>query len=343
MHEPIKTDHYELYHTDSIAQMLSGWKENSVDLIVTSIPFRNDLFAYTDHVADMGNSGGVGQLGRDEFVAHLTYCLEGMLKVLKPGRLACVEIAQSPLRKGVDGIIGVSDFRGDVIRAAEQVGFFQFGDIPVLGNPQAEAIVKHITTLNMDYVRGDRTKLSPMYLDYIIVLKKPGENQVPVTSDEVTNENWIEYADGMWQEKDHNRHATMMTATKQRQRWAEYFENVGLTFLEAMQMIGGAFFDVDQTQTLNTPYTRGRTKELEDADKHVCPFSLPLVNRLIRMYSNPGETVCDPFNGVGSVVHEAVILGRFAIGIELKAEYFLQSATIAEQAVENSCRQLQLI
>lgn len=343
MHELIKTDKYEIYHTDSIASTLAGQAEDSVDLIVTSIPFRNDLFAYTDDVADMGNSGGVGQAGRDEFLMHLHYSLAGMLKVLKPGRLACIEIAQSPLRLGVDGVIGMSDFRGDVVRVAEEEGFIQFGEIPVLGNPQAEAIVKHITTLSNSNFKKDRASLVPMLLDYIIVLKKPGGNAVPIQGDDFGSfESWIEHADGIWQEKEFNKGRDNYQGVSQGERFKDYLQRFEIAFNEAMQLMSGAFYDIDQTNTLNTPYTRGRTKELEDADKHVCPFSLPLVNRLIRLYSNPSEVVMDPFSGVGSVLQEGIRLDRFVIGMELKAEYFLQSAEIAKKAA-NEARQLRLV
>jgi DNA modification methylase len=92
--------------------------------------------------------------------------------------------------------------------------------------------------------------------------------------------------------------------------------------------------DINQGDTLNTPYSRGRTKEMEDADKHVCPFSIPLVNRLIRLYSNPGDTVLDPFAGIGTVLMVAIELGRKALGMELKPEYFLQAVEICQNAVE---------
>jgi DNA modification methylase len=342
MQDPVITEKFEMHHTDSIAATLEGFKEDSVDLIVTSIPFRNDLFAYTDDVADMGNSGGVGQAGRDEFMMHLHYSLTGMLKTLKPGRLACIEIAQSPLRLGVDGIIGMSDFRGDVIRAAEEVGFIQFGEIPVLGNPQAEAIVKHITTLSKPNFDKDRAGLAPMILDYIIVLKKPGKNEAVVQGDDFGSfESWIEHADGIWQEKEFNKDRPEYSGVSQKERFADYMQRFEIAFGEALQLLSGSFLDIDQTNTLNTPYTRGRTKEIEDSDKHVCPFSLPLVNRLIRLYSNPGETVMDPFAGVGSVLHEGIGLDRYVIGIELKAEYFLQACQIAQRAAK-AAKQLSL-
>jgi len=337
MLEPIITEDYELWHTDSIAQTLGGWEPNSFDLIVTSIPFRNDLFAYTDSPSDMGNSGGVGQAGRDEFMLHLAYSLQGMFNVLKPGRMACIEISQSPLRLGVDGVIGMSDFRGDLIRAAEEIGFTTFAEIPVLGNPQADAIVKHITTLTMSNFNKDRCNLAPMILDYILVFKKPGVNETPVLgSDFGTFESWIEHADGIWQAQEHNEGCAQYEGISQAARFAIYMDQFEIAFKEAMQVLAGGMLDISQSVTLNTPYTRGKTKELEDADKHVCPFSLQLVNRLVRLYSNPGDRILDPFVGVGSVLQEAIKLGRYAAGLELKAEYFVQAGEIANRAVEAS-------
>lgn len=363
MYDPVITDQYEIHHTDSIAATLDGFKAGRVDLIVTSIPFRNDLFAYTDHAGDMGNSGGIGQAGKAEFLAHLSFCMAGMMNVLKPGRIACIEISQSPLRKGVDGIIGMSDFRGDVIRCAEQAGFYQLGEWAVVGNPQAEAIVKHITTLSMDRLRDDRSNIAPMINDYILVFKKPGEAAVPINSPEFFNEEWIEAADGVAQHKQFNRGANQMTATSQKarfedslDRWGEEYQRIvdfvkqgemmqasgKMTRKELLMHFMGAFYDISQSDTLNTPYTRGKTKEMEDSDKHVCPFSLPLVNRCIRLYSNPGEIVADTFGGVGSTVKEAIELDRYAISIELKAEYFLQMCKIAEAAA-NAPRQGRLL
>jgi hypothetical protein len=242
----------------------------------------------------------------------------------------------------VDGVIGMSDFRGDVVRAAEEEGFVQFGEIPVLGNPQAEAIVKHITTLSNANFGKDRASLAPMLLDYILVFKKPGDNSEPIQGDDFGSfESWIEHADGIWQEKEFNKGRENYQGVNQGERFKDYLQRFEIAFGEAMQIMSGAFLDIDQTNTLNTPYTRGRTKELEDADKHVCPFSLPLVNRLIRLYSNPGDVVLDPFCGVGSVLQEGIRLNRFVIGMELKREYFLQSVKIAEKTAKEA-RQLSL-
>ena len=51
-------------------------------------------------------------------------------------------------------------------------------------------------------------------------------------------------------------------------------------------------------------------------------MQLGTIERCIKLYSNPDETVLTPFMGIGSEAYEAIRLGRKAIGIELKQSYF---------------------
>jgi len=75
--------------------------------------------------------------------------------------------------------------------------------------------------------------------------------------------------------------------------------------------------DIRETDTLNVKEGRG-----EDDTKHICPLQLQVINRLIRLYSNPGEIVFSPFAGIGSEGYEALKLGRRFYGTELKSEYY---------------------
>lgn len=77
------------------------------------------------------------------------------------------------------------------------------------------------------------------------------------------------------------------------------------------------WYGIKETATLNVAVAR------EDADeRHICPLQLPLIERCIRLWSNPGETVLSPFAGIGSECYTAVKLGRRAVGIELKPSYW---------------------
>ena len=77
------------------------------------------------------------------------------------------------------------------------------------------------------------------------------------------------------------------------------------------------WLDIRETNTLNARVAR------EDADeRHICPLQLDFIERCVRLWSNPGETVLSPFAGIGSELWAARRLGRSAVGIELKASYW---------------------
>lgn len=77
------------------------------------------------------------------------------------------------------------------------------------------------------------------------------------------------------------------------------------------------WMDIDYGDTLNA--AKGRE---EKDEKHICPLQLPTIERLIGLYSNPGDTVLTPFMGIGSEVYQALKMNRKAIGIELKKAYY---------------------
>ena len=60
----------------------------------------------------------------------------------------------------------------------------------------------------------------------------------------------------------------------------------------------------------------------DESERHICPLQLPVIERCIRLYSNPGDVVFTPFLGIGSEVYQAIKMGRKGIGIELKPAYF---------------------
>jgi DNA modification methylase len=77
-----------------------------------------------------------------------------------------------------------------------------------------------------------------------------------------------------------------------------------------------AWTDIRETNTLNVREGRG-----EDDTKHICPLQLDVIDRLIRLYSLPGEIVFSPFTGIGSEGYMALMNGRRFYGCELKPEY----------------------
>ena len=189
-HEPIKSDDYEIFNGNSITMMLevlegkkNGLEPNSIDFSIFSEPFMSDRFTYSKDIGDMGNTKGAGAIGGlHEFMMMRKFFLKGLLTVTKPGRLAAMHVEQVPLIKGVDGSNGFFDYRGWAIETARQLGWIPWDEIPIIKNQQAQAAVKHVSTLAMSNMWKDRTKIASCLNGYLLVFKKPGDNETPITN-----------------------------------------------------------------------------------------------------------------------------------------------------------------
>lgn len=91
--------------------------------------------------------------------------------------------------------------------------------------------------------------------------------------------------------------------------------------------------DIRETDTLNVAEGRG-----EDDVKHICPLQLEVINRLVRLYSNPDEVVFSPFTGIGSEGYTALKLGRRFYGCELKDEYHRAALKNMERAISERAK-----
>ena len=91
--------------------------------------------------------------------------------------------------------------------------------------------------------------------------------------------------------------------------------------------------DIRETDTLNVREGRG-----EDDTKHICPLQLGVIDRLVRLYTNPGEIVFSPFAGIGSEGFTALKLGRRFYGCELKREYYDAAINNLERAIDHRQR-----
>ena len=271
---------WSVHSGDCIPHMLEEMEPNSVDFSVFSPPFPS-LFAYTSQMCDIGNSEDL----KGEAKIHLGFFYRGLARVLKPGRVAMVHVMQIPRLKR-SGLAGLCDFRGLNIRLAERSGLIYEYDWVVRKNPQAQAIRTKSHSLQFAGLERDRAKSRGALGDYLIKFMAPGENEVPVDSeDEVSRDSWIEWAETTW--------------------------------------------DVPETDTLNTRSAKG-----EDDTKHICPLQLPVIDRLIRLYSNPGELVFSPFAGIGSEGYVALLRNRRFHGCEIKPEYLAEMRGNLDRAIE---------
>jgi DNA modification methylase len=271
-------DGWRMFQGDS-AELMRAIEDGYVDLSVFSPPF-STLYTYSDTERDLGNSRS-----DEEFWQHMRYISTELLRVTKPGRLACVHVSQLPTTLATHQVIGLKDFRGSTIEHFKESGWVYHGEVCIDKDPQAQAIRTHSKGLLFVQLRKDASWLRPALADYILVFRAPGDNAVAIHPD-ISNEDWIEWARPIW-------------------------------------------YGIRESGTLNAREARGR-----DDERHICPLQLGVIERCIRLWSNPGETVFSPFAGIGSEGHEAVRLGRKFIGIELKPEYYAVACKNLRRAVE---------
>lgn len=259
---------WDVHHGDCIEHMAT-MPAQSVDMSVFSPPFPS-LYSYTNSDRDIGNSE---DLNRDAKL-HLSFFYRQLARIIKPGRVVMVHVAQIPRMKRSGGV-GMFDFRGFNIRLAERAGLVFEYDWCCRKNPQAQAIRTRSRELQFVGLEADRAKSRGSIPDYLLKFRTPGENATPIDSEgQVSRNDWIKWAEACWD-------------------------------------------DIRETDTLNLRGTKG-----PDDTRHVCPLQLEVIERLVRLYSNPGELVFSPFTGIGSEGYVSVKLGRRFYGCELKDEYY---------------------
>lgn len=193
----------DLYATDEAAgdswrlmlgdscERLAEIDTDSVRFSICSPPFAQ-LYNYSPSPRDLSNSRG-----RDEFFEHYSYIIREQLRVTMPGRLAAVHVQQITQQKVIHGVIGLTDFRGQVIRAFEDAGWIYHGEKTISKDPQAQAIRTKSQSLLFVTLRRDSAMSRPALADYLILFRKPGDNPEPIIA-ELTNEEWIHFASPVW-------------------------------------------------------------------------------------------------------------------------------------------------
>jgi DNA modification methylase len=172
-------------------ERLAELDESSVDLSICSPPFAS-LYTYSPSPRDLGNSSS-----RMEFFEHYAYVIREQLRVTKPGRHAVIHVQQLTTTKATHGVVGLTDFRGEVIRAFIDTGWIFHGEVTIDKCPQAQAIRTKAQALMFVQLERDSSKSRPALADYLLIFRKPGENAVAVKP-ECTRDEWIEWARPVW-------------------------------------------------------------------------------------------------------------------------------------------------
>ena len=303
--DEVKNEHYYIRRGDCV-RLIRDVPDNSVGFSVFSPPFA-DLFTYSSHVEDMGNTKD-----QEQFIGQFKFLIAELFRVIKPGRNVAVHCMYLPTQKGRHGHIGLRDFSGLIRDAFEEAGFIYHSRIVIFKDPVTAMQRTKALGLLHKQIRKDSTMSRVGIPDDVLVFRRDGDRSDPV-----------------WHYGNYNE-AINAIKGKDLDDEAKAIELSRVFDVELWQKIASPIWmDIDQGDTLNF-----RMARQEEDEKHLCPLQLGVIQRLVFLYTNPGDTVLTPFMGIGSEAWQSVKMGRKAIGFELKESYYSQAkdnmAAVAE-------------
>jgi DNA modification methylase len=184
---------FSLYNGDS-TEVLKSIPDESIHYSVFSPPFLS-LYVYSNDFRDLGNSRNDGQ-----FYEHFNFIIKELFRVIKSGRLVSVHCVDVPMMKERDGVIGLKDFPGEIIRLFRENGFIYHSRVTIYKSPVVEMVRTNAIGLLHKQLKKD-SAMSRMGLpDYVVTFRKPGVNDEPITH---TQENypvdlWQKVAEPVW-------------------------------------------------------------------------------------------------------------------------------------------------
>jgi hypothetical protein len=186
-------DGYTLHNADCI-DLAREIESDSVGFTIYSPPFAS-LFTYSNSDRDMGNSKSEG-----EFYQHFSYLVDELYRITMPGRLMAVHCMQLTTSKANDGFIGIRDFRGDLIRMFQGKGWIYHSEVCIWKDPVVAMQRTKALGLLHKTIKKDSSMSRQGLADYLIVMRKPGTNVVPIshTNETFPVDMWQRYASPVW-------------------------------------------------------------------------------------------------------------------------------------------------
>jgi DNA modification methylase/predicted DNA-binding protein YlxM (UPF0122 family) len=349
-------ERYKIVNNDCVIET-SIMEENSVDMILTSIPFANH-YEYTPSYNDFGHTKD-----NDHFWNQMDFLTPNLLKILRPGRIyACHTKDRIVFGNATGaGLPRVSPFHAECIFHSMKHGFDYIGMITVI----TDVVRENNQTYRLGWTENckDGSKMGVGSPEYILLFHKPqsdrtrGYADVPVTKskDEYSRSRWQIDAHAFWRSSG-NRFLTFDEFKNlDTKKIVDFFTKRSIELIydyEAHVKIGenldlkgnlptmfmalapashseNVWHDVTRMQTLNG------NQAAKKLNLHVCPLQFDIVNRLIERYTNKDEIVFDPFGGLMTVPFCAVKKGRIGMGVELNSGYFGDGAAYCNIAEKN--------
>lgn len=195
--DQVEGNNWSLINGDSV-EVLADLPKNSVGYSVFSPPFAS-LYTYSNSDRDLGNCRSDA-----DFFEHYDFILQGLFRVMKPGRLVSMHCMDMPTSKTRDGVIGARDFPGHLIAAAERAGFIFHSRVCIWKDPVTAMQRTKALGLLYKQLRKDSCMSRQGFADYVVTVRMPGDNDEPVTK---TPEGfpvhlWQEYASPVWMDID---------------------------------------------------------------------------------------------------------------------------------------------
>lgn len=315
------TDDFAFYNADTCTA-IKNIPSDSIGYSIYSPPFRG-LYCYSNLSQDLGNSTN------EQFDLHHDFIAPELFRITKPGRLCSFHCMTMPTSKTRDGVIGLSDFRGQLISAMEKHGWIFHSEVCIWKDPVTAMQRTKAMGLLHKQIRKDSAMSRQGIADYLVTMRKPGLNADPISREYGFTEYmgteppncdldiWsnglkgkrsrpkgyrdIQPVDGKWPKQNPFAAGSDAAVTWSIAVWQRYASPV--------------WMDIDPRNTL-------QSMRDENDIRHICPLQLDVVSRGIHLWSNPGDTIFTPFGGIATELYEAVRLKRKAIGIELKSAYF---------------------
>lgn len=326
--------------------------DESIDAIVTSIPFGNH-YEYSANRNDFGFNPT-----DDVFWKQMDFLIPSLYRALKPGRMACIHVKDRLLygHQTPHGMMEVDYFSDDCNRAFRKHGFVSYGRITI----PTDVVRENNSTNRLGWTENskDSTKMGVGMPEYVLLFRKPQTDKSRSYADEPVRKDKQVYTRARWQTDAHQLWRTdgvnigeippMLTQDdinsmdgSMMYRWWRNRMRAGVPYnheehVRLCEMVGArlpskfmlfptivaegedefVWTDILFMRTLNMQNARRRLA------KHVCPFPMDIPRRLVVRYTNPGDVVLDPFNGLGTVPYVALQEGRRAIGFELNEDYY---------------------
>jgi DNA modification methylase len=336
--------------------------ENSVGLVVTSIPFSNH-YEYTPSYLDFGHTDD-----DNHFFAQMDYLIPNLLKVLQPGRIACIHVKDRIFYGSTTGLgfSTVNPFHAKTLFAFMQHGFEYMGMAVV----PTDVVAENNQTYRLTYgeMGKDGTKMGFGSPEFVLCFRKPQTNTGKAYADDpvkktvvghdsegrplydVTLGKWQIDADATWRSSG-NRYLDIESLVKMassetglgriKKEYAKFCQKHGYDYKEHVALADALSEKgkLPKKFALMTPpiteahkewiwddiirmRTLNMSQALQKKEQHVCPLQIDLVERCIERFSNPGDVVFDPFGGIATVPLTAAKMDRFGMGTELNADYW---------------------